>query len=170
MINEAFTPSPADVESARRIVAAFDAAGIDGAADAAFVQLAQPFPRRADGGGGVDLRVVGVVLDDVERRTVHREQVRRAAAKLVPQQAADLDAVVVQQFPADRWQQISIFLSPTDVHVNRIPASGRVTRVAFTRGQIQSEILDTLTRNAESLSDVDFGRAASLISERLGRL
>jgi kynurenine 3-monooxygenase len=42
--------------------------------------------------------------------------------------------------------------------------------VAFARGQIQSEILDTLTRNAESLSDVDFGLAATLISERLGRL
>jgi kynurenine 3-monooxygenase len=42
--------------------------------------------------------------------------------------------------------------------------------VAFARGRIQSEILDTLTRNAESLSDVDFGLAATLISERLGRL
>lgn len=42
--------------------------------------------------------------------------------------------------------------------------------VAFARGRIQSEILDTLTRNAESLSDVDFGLAAALISERLGRL
>jgi phosphatidylserine decarboxylase len=37
--------------------------------------------------------------------------------------------------PPGDWQQISIFLSPTDVHVNRIPASGRVTRVAFTRGR-----------------------------------
>lgn len=37
--------------------------------------------------------------------------------------------------PAGSWQQISIFLSPVDVHVNRIPASGRVTRVAFTRGR-----------------------------------
>jgi citrate lyase subunit beta/citryl-CoA lyase len=32
VINEAFTPSPADVESARRIVAAFDAAGDAGVA------------------------------------------------------------------------------------------------------------------------------------------
>ena len=32
------------------------------------------------------------------------------------------------------WQQISIFLSPMDVHVNRIPASGRVTRVTYTPG------------------------------------
>jgi phosphatidylserine decarboxylase len=33
------------------------------------------------------------------------------------------------------WQQVSIFLSPMDVHVNRIPASGRVTRVTYTPGK-----------------------------------
>jgi phosphatidylserine decarboxylase len=37
--------------------------------------------------------------------------------------------------PPGTWQQISIFLSPLDVHVNRIPVSGTVTRVAFTRGR-----------------------------------
>jgi phosphatidylserine decarboxylase len=37
--------------------------------------------------------------------------------------------------PPGEWQQISIFLSPMDVHVNRIPVSGRVTRVAFTPGR-----------------------------------
>jgi phosphatidylserine decarboxylase len=38
-------------------------------------------------------------------------------------------------FPADRWQQISIFLSPTDVHVNRMPVSGRVTQVKYHPGR-----------------------------------
>ncbi|HEV2986345.1 MAG TPA: phosphatidylserine decarboxylase [Vicinamibacterales bacterium] len=37
--------------------------------------------------------------------------------------------------PPGVWQQISIFLSPMDVHVNRIPASGRVTRVTYTPGK-----------------------------------
>jgi phosphatidylserine decarboxylase len=37
--------------------------------------------------------------------------------------------------PPGAWQQVSIFLSPVDVHVNRIPASGRVTRVVYTRGR-----------------------------------
>jgi phosphatidylserine decarboxylase len=37
--------------------------------------------------------------------------------------------------PAGSWLQVSIFLSPMDVHVNRIPASGRVTQVSFTRGR-----------------------------------
>jgi phosphatidylserine decarboxylase len=37
--------------------------------------------------------------------------------------------------PPGAWRQISIFLSPLDVHVNRVPVSGRVTRVSFVRGR-----------------------------------
>jgi phosphatidylserine decarboxylase len=37
--------------------------------------------------------------------------------------------------PPGDWLQVSIFLSPMDVHVNRIPASGRVTRVTYTAGR-----------------------------------
>ena len=37
--------------------------------------------------------------------------------------------------PPGSWQQISIFLSPTDVHVNRIPASGRITKVSVRPGR-----------------------------------
>jgi len=37
--------------------------------------------------------------------------------------------------PPGTWQQISIFLSPMDVHINRIPASGRVTKVSYTPGR-----------------------------------
>lgn len=36
--------------------------------------------------------------------------------------------------PPGDWQQISIFLSPTDVHVNRVPFGGEVTRIAYTPG------------------------------------
>ena len=37
--------------------------------------------------------------------------------------------------PPGEWKQISIFLSPMDVHVNRVPASGRVTQVTLTPGK-----------------------------------
>ena len=40
-----------------------------------------------------------------------------------------------QAFPAGQWKQISIFLSPTDVHVNRMPIGGRVTKVEYHPGR-----------------------------------
>jgi phosphatidylserine decarboxylase len=33
------------------------------------------------------------------------------------------------------WRQISIFLSPVDVHINRIPVGGKVARVQHTAGR-----------------------------------
>jgi phosphatidylserine decarboxylase len=44
------------------------------------------------------------------------------------------DAVAAAQ-PDGAWKQISIFLSPMDVHVNRVPVSGRIARVSFQRGK-----------------------------------
>ena len=40
-----------------------------------------------------------------------------------------------RDFPPDRWQQISIFLSPMDVHINRMPVSGRLTKVEYHPGR-----------------------------------
>jgi len=37
--------------------------------------------------------------------------------------------------PPGEWKQISIFLSPMNVHVNRVPVTGRVTRVGYTPGR-----------------------------------
>jgi phosphatidylserine decarboxylase len=44
-------------------------------------------------------------------------------------------AITGQQAPPGSWQQISIFLSPMDVHVNRIPVTGRVTKVQYHPGR-----------------------------------
>jgi phosphatidylserine decarboxylase len=40
-----------------------------------------------------------------------------------------------QALPPGQWRQISIFLSPMDVHVNRMPVSGRVTKVRYHPGR-----------------------------------
>jgi phosphatidylserine decarboxylase len=40
-----------------------------------------------------------------------------------------------QGAPSGDWQQISIFLSPMDVHVNRAPVDGRVTKVEYHPGK-----------------------------------
>jgi phosphatidylserine decarboxylase len=37
--------------------------------------------------------------------------------------------------PEGVWQQVSIFLSPMDVHINRVPYGGRVTRVTYQPGR-----------------------------------
>jgi phosphatidylserine decarboxylase len=37
--------------------------------------------------------------------------------------------------PAGSWQQISVFLSPMDVHVNRMPIGGRVMKVEYHPGR-----------------------------------
>ena len=44
-------------------------------------------------------------------------------------------ATTGQLAPPGSWQQISIFLSPMDVHVNRMPVTGRVTKVQYHPGQ-----------------------------------
>ena len=37
--------------------------------------------------------------------------------------------------PAGEWKQITVFLSPMDVHINRTPIGGRVTRIDYRAGK-----------------------------------
>jgi phosphatidylserine decarboxylase len=55
---------------------------------------------------------------------------------------APADGRVMVAGPADRrwgppgdWRQVTIFLSPLDVHINRSPIAGRVTQIAYRPGR-----------------------------------
>lgn len=37
--------------------------------------------------------------------------------------------------PPGTWKQITIFLSPTDVHINRTPVSGVISKIEYRRGK-----------------------------------
>jgi phosphatidylserine decarboxylase len=49
--------------------------------------------------------------------------------------------------PPGDWLQVSIFLSPTDVHVNRVPATGRVTKVEYVPGKFLPAYHHDATQN-----------------------
>ena len=60
--------------------------------------------------------------------------------------------------PPGEWLQISIFLSPMNVHVNRVPVSGRVTRVNFQRGKfLPAYHRDAAASNERSEIWIDHG-------------
>ncbi len=73
--------------------------------------------------------------------------------------------------PPGSWQQVSIFLSPMDVHVNRIPVSGRVTRVTFTRGRfLPAYHHDATTANERSEVWIDHDGQAIVARQIVGIL
>ena len=69
------------------------------------------------------------------------------------------------------WQQISIFLSPTDVHVNRIPVSGRITKISFSPGRFLPAYRDrATTENERSEVWIDHGGRVVVARQIVGIL
>jgi phosphatidylserine decarboxylase len=77
--------------------------------------------------------------------------------------------------PATRWR-VSIFLSVLNVHVNRVPATGTVTRIAYRHGAFLSASLDKASeaneRNAIALrlpsgQEMAVVQIAGLIARRI---
>ena len=66
-----------------------------------------------------------------DRRAVPEDDVLSPADGKVMYVGAGQDLVA----PEGEWQQVSIFLSAFDVHVNRAPYGGRVTEVVFRPGK-----------------------------------
>ncbi len=69
-------------------------------------------------------------------RDPSREPPREPGAVVAPADGRILFAGVAEASgaPPGAWLQVSIFLSPLDVHVNRVPIGGRITRVDHVRG------------------------------------
>jgi phosphatidylserine decarboxylase len=73
--------------------------------------------------------------------------------------------------PDGDWQQISIFLSPMDVHVNRIPAAGRITRVAYRPGRFRiASHQEAATENERSEIWIDHGGQTVVARQIVGML
>ena len=73
--------------------------------------------------------------------------------------------------PPGQWQQISIFLSPMDVHVNRAPVSGRVTKVDFRKGKfLPAYHRDAAAANERSEVWVDHGGLTVVFRQIVGIL
>ena len=73
--------------------------------------------------------------------------------------------------PPGAWQQVSVFLSPLDVHVNRIPASGRITRVSYTPGRfLPAYRHDAGTTNERSEIWIDHGGQTIVARQIVGIL
>ena len=52
--------------------------------------------------------------------------------------------------PPGRWRQVTIFLSPLDVHINRTPVAGRVTKVLLVPGTFLPAFRHESHRNEHS--------------------
>jgi phosphatidylserine decarboxylase len=73
--------------------------------------------------------------------------------------------------PDGAWQQVSIFLSPADVHVNRIPVSGTVTRLSYTPGRfLPAYRHDAGTTNERSEIWIDHGGQTIVARQVVGVL
>jgi phosphatidylserine decarboxylase len=73
--------------------------------------------------------------------------------------------------PPGEWKQISIFLSPMDVHVNRSPVSGRVTQVDFRSGKfLPAYHRDAASTNERSEVWVDHGGLTVVFRQIVGIL
>jgi phosphatidylserine decarboxylase len=73
--------------------------------------------------------------------------------------------------PPGEWLQISIFLSPLDVHVNRVPVSGRVTRVSFQRGRfLPAYHADAAATNERSEIWIDHDGGSVVVRQIVGVL
>jgi len=72
--------------------------------------------------------------------------------------------------PAGDWQQITIFLSVLDVHINRTPAAGKVTRVTYHPGTFLPAYRHDAHRNERSEIWIDHAGVPIVARQVVGLL
>jgi phosphatidylserine decarboxylase len=73
--------------------------------------------------------------------------------------------------PAGEWLQVSVFLSPLDVHVNRVPITGTVTRVEYRPGRYRAAYrAEATSENERSEVWIDDGTRTVVCRQITGAL
>lgn len=72
--------------------------------------------------------------------------------------------------PPGDWLQISIFLSPLDVHINRVPISGRVARIAHRPGRFWAAYRPEASENERTEIWIDHGGRSIVVRQIVGVL
>jgi len=108
---------------------------------------------------------------DPERSAPHDEHAGNAVLSPADGRIMVAGLAVAEAAPPGAWQQISVFLSPMDVHVNRIPVSGRITRVTYTPGKfLPAYRPDAATSNERSEIWIDHGGQTVVARQIVGIL
>lgn len=72
--------------------------------------------------------------------------------------------------PPGAWQQITIFLSPLDVHMNRSPVEGRVTRIEYRPGRFLPAYHEASRDNELNEIWIDYGGRTIVVRQVVGIL
>jgi phosphatidylserine decarboxylase len=72
--------------------------------------------------------------------------------------------------PPGEWIQVSIFLSPMDVHINRAPVSGRVTRVEYYPGSFLPAYRAGASLNERTEISIDHAGQTVVVRQIVGVL
>jgi phosphatidylserine decarboxylase len=72
--------------------------------------------------------------------------------------------------PPGDWKQITIFLSPMDVHINRTPVEGRVTRIAYRPGKFLPAYQEDASDNELNEIWIDSNGQAVVVRQVVGIL
>jgi phosphatidylserine decarboxylase len=72
--------------------------------------------------------------------------------------------------PAGTWRQITIFLSPMDVHINRTPIAGRVTRIEYRPGKFLPAYKEDACENELNEIWIEHGGRTVVVRQVVGVL